>query len=77
MSDTAEVDRSVTEQNVKDACQFLYELSALGSVLSRMDENFEDLETHRCRDLGQLVCRLTEYPLDVLSELRHEIRAQS
>lgn len=69
MSNTARVESPVSQQNAQDAFDFLMDLKVVGQLLQRMDESSTPIEIHRWKDLGDLICRLTDQPSSVLGEL--------
>ncbi len=64
---TKPVGNEVSYNDVKQAWYLLYETRILGKLLKRLGENHEDIENADLNDLGRLLLRLTDQPLEVVN----------
>lgn len=64
---TKPVGNEVSYDDVKDAWELLYETRILGKLLRRLGEDHEDIENSDLNDLGRLLLRLTDQPLQVVN----------
>ncbi len=68
-SDIARVESPATQQNVQEAFDFLMGIKVIGLLLAHQDENIEEIDVSRQRDLGRLIFFLADQPSSVLGEL--------
>ena len=68
-SDIARVKSPVTHQNAQEAFDFLMGIKVIGLLLAHQDENAEEIDMSRQKDLGRLIFFLADQPSSVLGEL--------